>query len=206
MGFIHCNLRVLMAERGFNIQKVKDRTTLSRTTISNLYNNYGSGVQYETMQELCELFDCTPGDLFSYIEMQTDFKVITPKIKYDIIGSSHTIDDEGNGYDYVSEIDTYLDIKCNLLYEGKNYELKFKAYVQYGIDEEKNMDNINIALSKNIHDELEYIVIPHAKINFLDSLSEFLIEWGHDEFLGDLLEGVTNISINFGHLSDEDDD
>ncbi|WP_449623197.1 helix-turn-helix domain-containing protein, partial [Robertmurraya sp. Marseille-Q9965] len=49
MGIIHCNLRVLMAEKNLNIQKVKDNTSFSRTTISNLYNNYGSGVHYDTL-------------------------------------------------------------------------------------------------------------------------------------------------------------
>lgn len=203
MSFIHCNLRVLMAERGLNIQKVKDRTTLSRTTISNLYNNNGSGIKFETMGELCDLLDCTPGDLFSYIEMGTVFEVVTPKIEYGVTDETHIVDEEGNGYDYVSEIDTNLDIECHLVYEGKSYDLKFKSYVQYGIDEEKNMNKINIALSKNLHDELENILIPHAKKEFLDSLNEFLIDWGHDEFLGDLIEGVTHMSIYYGHLSDE---
>lgn len=57
-----------MAERELNIQNVKDQTTLSRTTISNLVNNYSKGIQFDTLAQLCTLLNCTPGDLFSYRE------------------------------------------------------------------------------------------------------------------------------------------
>ncbi|WP_449354411.1 helix-turn-helix domain-containing protein [Virgibacillus natechei] len=205
MGLVHCNLRVLMAKHGFNIQKVKDKTTLSRTTISNLYNNNGAGIQFDTMKELCELLRCNPGDLFSYIEIEPNFDVVTPKIDYSITEDSHIVDEEGNGYDYVSEINTHLDINCNLLYEGKNHELKFTIYVQYGIDAEKNIDRIDIGLYESIHNELDKYIIPHAKEYFLDELSIFLINWGHDFFYDNEIEGITNLSVYFGHLYDEDD-
>lgn len=64
MSLIHCNLRVLMAERGLNIQKIKDNTTLSRSTISKLVNNSGYGVQFDTVRQLCELLRCSVSDLF----------------------------------------------------------------------------------------------------------------------------------------------
>ncbi|MCC2249101.1 helix-turn-helix transcriptional regulator [Virgibacillus sp. AGTR] len=68
MSSVHCNLRVLMAERQLNIQQIKDKTTLSRTTISNLYNNKGAGVRFSTISQLCKLLNCQPGDLFRYQE------------------------------------------------------------------------------------------------------------------------------------------
>lgn len=209
MGFIHCNLRVLMAERGFNIQKVKDKTSLSRTTISNLYNNNGAGIQFDTMKELCELLRCNPGDLFSYIEIEPNFDVVFPGFDYVLGGDSDShvdVDEDENGHDYISKIDTYVDIRCNLLYEGKNHDFKFRAYVEYDINENKVMTNINIALYRDIHERLEKILIPHAKIYFLDELSEFLINWGAEYFYDNEIEEVGALTVNFGHLYDKDGD
>lgn len=58
------NLRVLMAERDFNIQDIADGTGLSRTTISALCNDAGKGVQFETIGSLSKFLGVDPGDLF----------------------------------------------------------------------------------------------------------------------------------------------
>lgn len=73
---IKCNLAVLMAERKMSIQDVADKTGLSRTTISALVNENGKGIQFETMDILCGLFDITPGDLFTYFHIETLFSFI----------------------------------------------------------------------------------------------------------------------------------
>lgn len=70
---IKCNLAVLMAERKLSIQDVADRTKLSRTTISALVNENGKGIQFETMDALCELLEVSPGELFSHAAIKTDF-------------------------------------------------------------------------------------------------------------------------------------
>lgn len=73
---IKCNLAVLMAERKMSIQDVADKTGLSRTTISALVNENGKGIQFETMDILCRLFNITPGDLFTYFHFETLFSFI----------------------------------------------------------------------------------------------------------------------------------
>lgn len=62
---IKCNLAVVMAERKMSIQDVANKTGLSRATISALVNEDGKGIQFETMDVLCELFNINPGDLFA---------------------------------------------------------------------------------------------------------------------------------------------
>ncbi|AXF57408.1 helix-turn-helix domain-containing protein [Salicibibacter kimchii] len=201
MGLIHCNLRVLMAERGLNIQNVKDHTSLSRTTISNLANNYGSGIQFDTLLELCELLSCKPGDLLTYIEIEPEFEVITEKPDLDIEEDTHVVNEEGDGFDYVSEIKTFLDMRCDLIYEGGEHKLNFIVYVQYGIDADKHINKIDIGLYQSLHKQLDKYLIPHAKEYFLEELSEFLIGWGHDWFYGEEIEGITGLTVNYGHLS-----
>jgi putative transcriptional regulator len=63
---IRSKLSVLMGEKRYNIQAVKDKTGLSRGTISNLYHDNMQRVDYETLSKLCELFKCSVGDLLEY--------------------------------------------------------------------------------------------------------------------------------------------
>ena len=197
MSLIHCNLRVLMAERGLNIQKVKDQTTLSRTTISNLYNNFGSGIQFGTLLELCELLKCQPGDLLTYIEVVPNFEVLSEKPELLIEEDTHTVDEDGNGYDYVSSIKTDLNLYCLLRYEGRKYDFTFKVEVKYGIDENKHVNKLDLGTSADFEDSLNGLKLPPHVIDHIDEeLCNFLIDWGHDYFSGEEIEGITHMTIN----------
>lgn len=57
------NLRILMAMNKMNIKDVHERTGLSRTTISKLYNEESTTIAFETIYKLCHLFDCDVNDL-----------------------------------------------------------------------------------------------------------------------------------------------
>lgn len=61
---MHCTLSTLMGKNRFSIQDVHEKTGLSRTTISNLYNDKATRIDYETADKLCQLFNCSLGDLF----------------------------------------------------------------------------------------------------------------------------------------------
>lgn len=61
---VHCNLSTLMGKKRFTIQEVHIQTGLSRNTISNLYNDKASRIDYETVEKLCSLFDCSLDELF----------------------------------------------------------------------------------------------------------------------------------------------
>jgi putative transcriptional regulator len=57
------NLRILMAKHKMNIKDVHERTGLSRTTISKLYNDESTTIAFETIYKLCMLFGCEVQDL-----------------------------------------------------------------------------------------------------------------------------------------------
>lgn len=61
---VHCTLSTLMGKNRFSIQDVHQYTGLSRNTISNLYNDKASRIDYQTVEKLCALFDCSLDDLF----------------------------------------------------------------------------------------------------------------------------------------------
>lgn len=61
-----CNLAVLMAERGLKIADVYEQTGISKTTLMALSENKGKGVQFETVDKLCNFFQINPSDFFVY--------------------------------------------------------------------------------------------------------------------------------------------
>jgi len=63
---IRCRLSVLMGEKRYNIQDVYEKTGLSRGTISNLYHDKMQRIDYETLNKLCELFECSVGDIIEH--------------------------------------------------------------------------------------------------------------------------------------------
>lgn len=63
---IKCNLSILMGKYRFKIQEVHEKTGLSRSTIANLYNEKATRVDFDTIEKLCRLFDCSVCDLLEY--------------------------------------------------------------------------------------------------------------------------------------------
>ena len=61
---VHCNLSTLMGMKRYSIQDVHNLTGLSRGTVSNLYNDKAVRIDYDTLEKLCALFECTANDLF----------------------------------------------------------------------------------------------------------------------------------------------
>lgn len=63
---ITCKLSTLMGEKRYKIEQVHSLTGLSRNTISNLYHDRMERIDYNTLSRLCELFDCSVGDILEY--------------------------------------------------------------------------------------------------------------------------------------------
>lgn len=60
---IKCNLSELMGKHKMNIQDVHEKTDLNRNTISNLYHEKVTRIDFDTIEKLCNLFNCEVGDL-----------------------------------------------------------------------------------------------------------------------------------------------
>lgn len=77
---IHCKLSTLMGSKRFSIQDVHDQTGLSRNTISNLYNDKASRIDYDTADKLCKLFKCSMNDLFDVSATEvSEFSLVSIK-------------------------------------------------------------------------------------------------------------------------------
>ena len=68
---VTCKLSTMMGENRYTIKDVHERTGLSRGTISSLYNDRATRIDYETIAKLCDLFKCDVGSLLT-IEEKND--------------------------------------------------------------------------------------------------------------------------------------
>lgn len=57
------NLRVLLAERNLKMTDVIRDTKLSKTAVRGLFHETSKGIQYDTLEVLCEYLDCGVEDL-----------------------------------------------------------------------------------------------------------------------------------------------
>ncbi|MEI3605390.1 helix-turn-helix transcriptional regulator [Pseudogracilibacillus sp. SE30717A] len=56
---IRCNLSTLMGRERYQIKDVHEKTGLARNTISNLYNDKATRIDFATIDKICTLFNCT---------------------------------------------------------------------------------------------------------------------------------------------------
>lgn len=64
---IHCTLSTLMGKQRVSIQDIHSATGLSRNTISNLYHDKATRIDYVTLGKLCSYFRCSVTELLSYL-------------------------------------------------------------------------------------------------------------------------------------------
>ncbi len=64
---IRCHLSRMMGERKMKIADVARETGLNRSTITALYQETASRVDLDAIERLCELFQCSVGELFEVV-------------------------------------------------------------------------------------------------------------------------------------------
>lgn len=64
---IRCHLSRLMGDQKLKVIDVARETGLHRNTITLLYKETATRVDFETVDKLCKLFDCRVEDLFEYL-------------------------------------------------------------------------------------------------------------------------------------------
>lgn len=56
----------IMADRKMSLNELAQRVEMSNVNLSNLKNGKMKGVRFETMNAICDVLDCQPGDLFEF--------------------------------------------------------------------------------------------------------------------------------------------
>ena len=78
-------LAVLIAERELTAAKVSEETGIARSTLSSLVNNTGDGVQYKTLDKLCNYFGITPSEFFDYAPFILKYNFDIPEYRKRVI-------------------------------------------------------------------------------------------------------------------------
>lgn len=61
------NLDVVMAKRKISLGELSARVELSPANLSILKNNHARAVRFSTLDALCRVLQCQPGELLEYI-------------------------------------------------------------------------------------------------------------------------------------------
>lgn len=65
MGVI-VNLDVMMAKRKISSQELADKIGITQANLSILKTNKGKAIRFSTLEKICEVLDCKPGDILDY--------------------------------------------------------------------------------------------------------------------------------------------
>lgn len=69
---IRCNLSRLMGDKKMKIADVARETGIHRNTVTALYKETAQRIELDAIDALCELFDCSVGELFERVETMTE--------------------------------------------------------------------------------------------------------------------------------------
>ena len=62
------NIDVMLAIRKMSVTELSEKVGITMANISILKNGKAKAVKIETINKLCKVLDCQPGDLFAYEE------------------------------------------------------------------------------------------------------------------------------------------
>ena len=61
------NLDVMMAKRKIGLSELAPKVGLTLANLSILKNNHAKAVRFTTLEAICRVLDCQPGDILEYI-------------------------------------------------------------------------------------------------------------------------------------------
>ncbi len=61
------NLDVMMAKRRMSLNELSERVGITLANLSILKNNKARAIRFSTLDAICRVLDCTPGDIIEYI-------------------------------------------------------------------------------------------------------------------------------------------
>lgn len=56
----------IMADRKMSLNELAQKIEMSNVNLSNLKTGKMKGIRFETMNAICDVLDCQPGDLFEF--------------------------------------------------------------------------------------------------------------------------------------------
>lgn len=60
------NLDVMLAKRKMSSQELAEKIGITQANLSILKTNKGKAIRFSTLDAICKVLDCTPGDILEY--------------------------------------------------------------------------------------------------------------------------------------------
>lgn len=60
------NLDVMLAKRKMSVTELSEKLGMTMANVSNFKNQRAKAFRFSTLNALCEILDCQPGDLLEY--------------------------------------------------------------------------------------------------------------------------------------------
>ena len=68
MGHLVFNIDFMLAKRKMSVTELANRVGITLANMSILKNGKAKAIKVSTIESLCEILDCQPGDLFEYVK------------------------------------------------------------------------------------------------------------------------------------------
>ena len=62
------NLDVMMAKRKIGLMELSEKIGITPANLSILKNNKAKAIRFSTLEEICKVLQCQPGDIIEYID------------------------------------------------------------------------------------------------------------------------------------------
>ena len=62
------NLDVMLAKRKMSMNELSEKVGITLANLSILKNNKGKAIRFSTLDVICEVLECQPGDLLEYVK------------------------------------------------------------------------------------------------------------------------------------------
>ena len=62
------NLDVVMAQRKMGLTELSQKVGITQTNLSILKNNKAKAIRFSTLDEICKVLQCQPGDILQFVE------------------------------------------------------------------------------------------------------------------------------------------
>lgn len=66
------NLDVMMAKRKISLKDLAQEIDITNANLSILKNNKAKAIRFSTLNEICKVLECQPGDIIEYVECVED--------------------------------------------------------------------------------------------------------------------------------------
>lgn len=60
------NLDIMLARRKMSVTELSERIGLTLANVSILKNGHAKAIKFSTLERICQVLDCQPGDILEY--------------------------------------------------------------------------------------------------------------------------------------------